>query len=116
MRDSYWIERADGAVLLRRRPETGLLGGMMEFPGTDWTETGSTRFEDTGLPGLASEIREAGAIRHTFTHFHLELSVHRAQALSESVPDDCHWCPIDQLGERALPTVMRKVAKAALSS
>ena len=27
----FWIERLDGSVLVRRRPEKGLLGGMMEF-------------------------------------------------------------------------------------
>ena len=112
---AFWIERSDGAVLLRRRPESGLLGGMMEFPSTDWTEHGSERFEDTGLAGLAADFRPAGAIRHTFTHFHLELSVHRGLADDKDPPPDCHWCPIDALGDRALPTVMRKVAKAALS-
>ncbi|MBI3673627.1 MAG: A/G-specific adenine glycosylase [Rhizobiales bacterium] len=33
---AFWIERADGAVLLRRRPEKGLLGGMMEVPCARW--------------------------------------------------------------------------------
>jgi A/G-specific adenine glycosylase len=33
----------DGALWLRRRPETGLLGAMMELPGTDWTRSGAGR-------------------------------------------------------------------------
>ncbi len=33
---AFWLTRADGAVLLRRRPETGLLGGMIEIPSTAW--------------------------------------------------------------------------------
>lgn len=114
---AFWIEREDGAVLLRRRPESGLLGGMMEFPSTDWTEGGSDAFADTGLPtGMIADRRGAGAIRHTFTHFHLDLSVYRARAVDDAAPADCIWCAPDALGERALPTVMRKVAKAALTS
>ena len=35
---AFWLQRADGAVLLRRRPEQGLLGGMMEVPSTDWRQ------------------------------------------------------------------------------
>jgi A/G-specific adenine glycosylase len=31
--------RADGAVLLERRPDRGLLGGMLGWPGTVWAET-----------------------------------------------------------------------------
>src|SRR5262249_55124877 len=32
----FWLIDATGHVLLRRRPPTGLLGGMTELPGTDW--------------------------------------------------------------------------------
>src|SRR6185437_7680927 len=35
---AFWLTRADGAVLLRRRPEEGLLGGMIEIPSTPWRE------------------------------------------------------------------------------
>jgi len=35
---AFWIEDATGRVLLRRRPERGLLGGMMEIPSTDWRD------------------------------------------------------------------------------
>ena len=31
--------REDAHVLLRRRPEAGLLGGMLEVPSTDWADT-----------------------------------------------------------------------------
>ena len=31
--------RQDAHVLLRRRPEAGLLGGMLEVPSTEWADT-----------------------------------------------------------------------------
>ena len=116
---AFWIEREDGSVLLRRRPEEGLLGGMMEFPSTPWIDapmpTGAEP-DDTGLPPLAADFEEAGEIRHTFTHFHLTLSVRRGMAPPEiEAPAGCEWCALDALGGKALPTVMRKVAKAALT-
>ncbi len=116
---AFWITRHDGAVLLRRRVESGLLGGMIEIPSTDWAETGSDRFRDTGLPPLAEAFAEVGEVRHTFTHFHLELRVFagylRADwAVDGSLPEDCIWCLPDRLDDHALPTLMRKVAKAAL--
>ena len=33
---AFWAMREDGALLLRKRPERGLLGGMAEVPSTDW--------------------------------------------------------------------------------
>ena len=35
---AFWLVAGDGSVLLRRRPERGLLGGSMEIPSTDWKE------------------------------------------------------------------------------
>ena len=58
-----------------------------------------------------------GLVRHTFTHFHLELSVARAGAATDRLArlaPGTSWCDIDRLGERALPTVMRKVIAHAM--
>ena len=33
---AFWVERDDGHILLRQRPQKGLLGGMMEIPSTPW--------------------------------------------------------------------------------
>ena len=40
---AYVVRRADGAILLRRRPPRGLLGGMSEVPGTEWGEAARRR-------------------------------------------------------------------------
>ena len=34
----FWLENADGDVLMQKRPETGLLGGMTGFVSTSWRE------------------------------------------------------------------------------
>lgn len=117
---AYWLQRADGAVLLRRRPESGLLGGMMEVPSTAWREEPPPALQDgaAAMPvgTVGGEPREVGEIRHTFTHFHLRLSVAVGAAVDAALPDDCIWCLPDRLGDVALPTVMRKVARAALGA
>lgn len=113
----FWIERQDGAVLLRRRPEKGLLGGMMEFPSTPWRtegEEGGIDQAELDLP-VTVDAQAAGAIRHTFTHFHLDLTVFRARTIDAPAPTECMWCDPVRLGDTALPTVMKKVAKLALS-
>ena len=99
----YLAMREDGAVLLTTRPDAGLLGGMAELPGTDWGE-------DAPIPAppLAAQWREMGAVRHTFTHFHLILRVLRADLPSGAVAERGTWVPAAGLDAAALPTVMRK--------
>ena len=108
----WWIEGPDGRVMLQRRPETGLLGGMMEFPGTGWTEA-----EPRGAPPVAvTEERAAGTVGHVFTHFRLELAVRTARtaACPDASAAGAVWEDPARLDRQALPTVMKKVARAAL--
>ena len=98
-------------VLLRTRPPKGLLGGMSEFPGTEWT-TGSQSDALDSAP-LAAQWTEAGHVDHVFTHFSLRLRVLRAEVSAKKMPDDGRWVDIDALSQEALPSLMRKVAKAS---
>jgi A/G-specific adenine glycosylase len=102
----FWLEK-DGRVLLRRRPENGLLGGMMEFPGSDWGEAPA----DLAAAPAEADWRKLGEVAHGFTHFELRLTVYAAEA---TAAPDGHWQPIDRLSAVALPTAMKKVAKLVL--
>ena len=112
---AFWIERSDGAVLLRRRPEKGLLGGMMEVPSTPW----AARLPNDPVchAPLSADWRQLiGKVEHTFTHFHLELIVWRALALADGeLRDDggYRWVARSALAGEALPAVMRKVVALA---
>jgi A/G-specific adenine glycosylase len=108
---AFVARRADGATLLRRRPPRGLLGGMSEVPGGEWSETGAGE----PAPPFAAEWATIPApVEHGFTHFELRLMVHRALVSHETQPPDgCWWSPRGQLAHEALPNLMRKVIEAA---
>ncbi len=102
---AFWITRADGAVLFERRPRTGLLGGMVGLPTSDWAE---------GPPGPAEppvalrNLRPLpGIISHGFTHFRLELALH-AGCAREPAPSGL-WLSSGDIDSQALPTLMRKL-------
>ena len=111
---AFWVRRTDGAVLLRRRPTRGLLGGMMEVPSTDWrSEPWSASEAKHWAPAAARWQPLDGVVGHAFTHFHLELSVLSGRA--EEANGDGIWCRPRDLNGQALPTVMRKIIRLALS-
>jgi A/G-specific adenine glycosylase len=110
----FWLTRADGAVLLRRRPDRGLLGGMIEIPSTAWRESPWPLDEALqAAPATARWSLLPGTVRHGFTHFRLELAVAAATA---AAPVDGLWSAVDRLGEHALPTLMKKVVGHAVSA
>lgn len=110
---AFWTVRWDGAVLLRKRPPSGLLGGMIEVPSTPWRDSPWTLEEARKLGPFHLDWHPlGGVVRHTFTHFHLELSVVAGVARGGTVPAG-RWVAPDGFGAEALPTVMRKVARHA---
>jgi len=110
---AFWAVRSDGAVLLLKRPTRGLLGGMMEVPSSDWLDE-LPRDAETQAPFAADWRPLPGVVRHTFTHFHLELVV-MAAAAPDDVDATGRWVALDALSDEALPSVMRKVVRHALA-
>jgi A/G-specific adenine glycosylase len=98
---------------LRKRAETGLLGGMAEVPGTGWTARldGATGIEAAPFAG---DWRRAGTATHVFTHFELDIEVWRADVGALAAPAGHWWSGPDELPGEALPTVMKKVIEAAI--
>ncbi|MEM8937217.1 MAG: A/G-specific adenine glycosylase [Pseudomonadota bacterium] len=95
-----------GDILLERRPEKGLLGGMLGLPGTRWEPTLMNK--EAGAPTTV-DWAQAGKITHVFTHFRLELDVYRARAPKGfRKPSTMVWMKPD---EAKLPTVMRKAVE-----
>ena len=112
---AFWLVAPDGAVLLRRRPESGLLGGMMEVPSSGWREGPWSESLDTSAAPLEADWQPLpGLVRHTFTHFHLELKVLAAQAASRADVEGI-WCEPGRFGEYALPTAMKKIVRLAVA-
>lgn len=100
----YLAQRTDGAWLLETRPEKGLLGGMLGWPGTDWTEDAPTEH-----PPVEADWHDLGAeVRHTFTHFHLRLALKVATVSGEAEPTRGAFLGKPDFRPSNLPTVMRK--------
>jgi len=94
------LDRA-GRVLTERRPQRGLLGGMLALPSTGWAD-----HPPDPAPPLEADWRPAGEVRHTFTHFHLRLAVLWARVAS--LPDGA---PPAAEAEAAMPTVFAKASR-----
>ena len=108
--NAFWLQCGD-SILLRRRPPRGLLGGMPELPGTDWT--GVPAPGPNGAPQQA-DWHQAGVAEHGFTHFTLNLQVYAARVDTVLAPG--YLQAVAHLDEAGLPTVMRRCVEAVRRS
>lgn len=113
---SFWIEH-DGYILLERRPENGLLGGMPGFFSTPWMERSKIPTLEESLdyaPVTANWSISDHFASHTFTHFHLETKLVTGKVPNKPNIENGFWHPISELKTVGLPTVFAKIAKIAL--
>jgi A/G-specific adenine glycosylase len=108
---AFIVTRGD-ELLVRSRPEKGLLGGMTEVPGSDWLaeqEDKAALKQAPDLAGVSRWHRKAGVVTHVFTHFPLELVIYTAKVPARTrAPKGMRWVPIATVADEALPNVMRK--------
>ena len=112
----FVLEDADGGVLLRRRPPSGLLGGMLELPGTPWRDAAWDGAEAGAYAPQPAAWRMVGRAEHGFTHFVLVMDVYAARVETIGVGGDGSdgvVTPASGLGAAALPTVMRRCVAVA---
>jgi A/G-specific adenine glycosylase len=103
-----------GQILVRSRPEKGLLARMSEVPGSEWRENEPGYDGKDGAPFDALWLRMETPIIHVFTHFELRLWVYHAQMSRDVlVPQGCRWVGGNALIQEPLPTLFRKVIDLA---
>jgi A/G-specific adenine glycosylase len=111
-RGAAFVVTRGAELLVRTRPEKGLLGGMTEVPGSEWLagqDDKAALRQEPGLKGVVRWHRKTGVVTHVFTHFPLELVVYTANVAARTpAPPGMRFVPIATLQDEALPNVMRK--------
>jgi A/G-specific adenine glycosylase len=107
---AFVARREDGAILLRTRPQKGLLGAMSEVPGTRWAADFRPTEIAAAAPLPARWRTQQGCVSHVFTHFPLEVTVLTAHLPAATpAPAGMRWTKPADFDQEALPTLMRKI-------
>lgn len=96
----YLIQNEKGEYLIQKRAGKGLLSGLYEFP---WNTQNTQPF-----PADWTDLKRQ--VSHTFTHFHLTLSVQTTK-LNQPVSIDGIWCRPQDFKNYPFSTLMKKVMK-----
>lgn len=101
-----------GAIIVEKRPPTGLLASMTQVPTSNWNSRVDGETSIAAAPFMA-DWKHCGSVSHIFTHFELELTVWRANNVQSKAPNQ-RWVAIENAPEEAFPTVMKKVIECAI--
>ncbi len=103
----YWIKNKKGHVLFERRGEKGMLGGTVGLPTSEWVEKA---IEKSHLP-LNLKLKESSVlVRHSFTHFDLELTGCTA-ILDKKEEENFFWVPEKEAVNLGIPTLFKKALR-----
>ncbi len=110
---AFWIAQG-GRVWLVRRAGRGMLAGMRALPDDGW----AARADGTGQGPLAGPWTAGGAVRHSFTHFDLEmqLMLYSGDDWVTFPADAGEWWALDRLEQAGLPTLFAKAARLAMAA
>ena len=103
----FWIKNKNNQILLKRRDETGLLPGMLEFPSYNWSKN-KINENDKKILSIKNIKKLNKKIIHEFSHFKLKLTVYEKNKFNKNRIDGM-WVGIDEINELGLPTLMKKV-------
>lgn len=114
----------NGQVLIARRPENGLLGGLWEFPGgkveaNETIEEAAIREvkEEVGISVRVDEL--LAVVEHQYTHFSITLHAFTCRYLAgEPQALGCtewRWIKVEELDKYAFPRANGKIIEAIVA-
>lgn len=103
-------------VLLRKRPATGIWGGLWSFPEFESQAELCAQFADSAV-----DVEALSAFRHTFSHFHLQCQpvlVNYSSTMSTHVTerDKQQWVAIGQSPGVGIAAATQKILNQLLTS
>ncbi len=122
---AFWVSRPeDGAVLLRRRPLKGPLGGTLEPPSTEWRPRRAWRASEAvaagAAPFAADWRRLPGRVRHALSSYEVEFAVMAvgdgARAPDTGENGGAVWVRREDLEGEALSSLARKLVRHAMAA
>ena len=108
---AYLIINEFNEILVRRRPDTGMLQSMVEIPNDLWVENKKDLVKDNLLKTYNFKLYKINkSIIYSFSHFDLSIVTYFAKIKKKSIKN-YKWIRLNKINSSGLPTVMKKIIK-----
>ncbi|HUH98170.1 MAG TPA: A/G-specific adenine glycosylase [Anaerolineales bacterium] len=104
----------NGRVLLAKRPATGLLGGLWEFPNARVAGDPAVELARALRTALRLKVRPRqalGVVRHAYSHFSVTVYPFRCELASAPVEPSLKWVKVRELENYPMGGIDRQIAR-----
>tara|TARA_Y100000590_G_scaffold418672_1_gene519701 strand:+ start:75 stop:1136 length:1062 start_codon:yes stop_codon:yes gene_type:complete len=109
---AYVILNNQKQILVRKRPSIGMLASMIEVPNDKWVINKKNLVHDKIIQKIRNKMKLKGLIKHSFSHFNIEVEVFFIQ-VNKNIFSDLRWIKMKNINKSGLPTIMKKIIQIA---
>ncbi len=110
---AYVIVNEKNEILVRNRPEKGMLASMLEVPNDDWVKDKKLLTADQMVKSLKTKLKPKGLFEYSFSHFDLETEIFYGN-IKKSELSCANWIKKSTYSNSSMPTVMKKIVERAV--
>ena len=110
---AYVIVNEKNEILVRNRPNKGMLASMLEVPNDNWVKNKNLLIADQDVQNIKTKLQSKGSLEYSFSHFDLETEIFFGN-IKKSHLSNANWIKKSSYSKSGLPTVMKKIVEIAV--
>ena len=107
---AYVIVNEKNEILVRSRPNKGMLASMLEVPNDVWVKNKKSLITDQDIKKIKTKLKSIGLFEYSFSHFDLETEIFYGNVKKAKL-SNCNWIKKSKYSNSRMPTVMKKIVE-----
>jgi len=110
---AYVIVNEKNEILVRNRPNKGMLASMLEVPNDVWVKNKKLLITDHDIQQIKTKLKFKGSFEYSFSHFDLETEIFYGN-IKKAKLSNSNWIKKSTYSNSRMPTVMKKIVEIAV--
>ena len=110
---AYVIVNEKNEILVRSRPNKGMLASMLEVPNDVWVKNKKLLTTDKDIQKIKTKLQSKGSFEYSFSHFDLETDIFMGKIKKSNI-SEANWIKKAHYSKSGMPTIMKKIVEVAI--
>ena len=110
---AYVVVNEKNEILVRIRPNKGMLASMLEVPNDAWVKNKKLLIIDQDIKQIKKKLKSKGFFEYSFSHFDLETEIFYGN-IKKARLSNGNWIKKSTYSNSRMPTIMKKIVELAV--